>query len=227
MAALSLQVASASAAEITFDLTGTDVADYSTLSTKAKVKQDGLRLMVNAKRFRDLVLNPDGEITNGAVRNSRTGLFADGAGALSNLADADAAVDGFHSAGRFTDFLQLRFRDKDGAAKVQITSLVFDRIGGGGRIAHGGFFIVGDTNGDNRIGVGDSVTRQIEASTAPVEIGVAALTSGSLFAIAAPTNASWVLRSVTVSPVPLPAGGLLLLTGLGGLLFARRMKKRA
>lgn len=229
--AMSAFVGAAPAAIVTFDLTGTDVASYDSLSSSVTLRDRGLRMTVNAKRFAGLEVDASNTITNGGVRNSRVGLFEKGAGSLSHLNDAESVVDGNHVNGVFTDFLQLRFRDgRRRGADVTITSLTFDRIAEGGRIANAEFFIVGDTSGNGKLRVGDQVSQILQAATDPVQPGPEDLNFGNVFGIGATVGASWVLSSVSVdyppALVPLPAGGLLLMTALGGLGIARRKKNR-
>jgi hypothetical protein len=74
-----------------------------------------------------------------------------------------------------------------------------------------------------------SATRS--ATVDPITLGPQDLNYGAVFGIGAGVNASWVLSSVTVdytpAVVPLPAGGVLMLTALGGLALSRRAKRRS
>ena len=139
--------------------------------------------------------------------DEKVGRFAEGAGNFSSPTSdhllSSSALAGF-------EYLLLTF-----SRAVSITELAFGEFSGGDDF----FNIIEDRNRDDAFGAGDLI-----GFDQPVGNGVPTGSSGAYttWGILAPgVNSSWLLESVTVAPVPLPAAGWLLLAGLGGLFAAR------
>ncbi len=110
------------------------------------------------------------------------------------------------------DYIILTF-DQD----VQLERARFGSFG-----SNDDFRLVYDVTGDDNIGTGDFVTTNQDDNPFSGFPSV----EGNVYAfLATGGNDDWRLRNLTVSTVPLPAGGLMLLSGLAGFAAMRRRKK--
>lgn len=227
LAAAAITASSATAAVVTFDLTGDDDPIFNELPSKVKLQEGSASAVFNARSIRGIEIE-DGIIDAEKVRNARIGLFADGAGALSRTEGLEYGVDGVSKRGIWRDFLEVTFTDRGRDMRVTSLSLTFGNIGVAGfSIANDDFQVAADTDGSGRIRPGDLISGIFDADTQAVTVTGDDLFGGNVFGIFAGLDASWNLKTVSVEytpVVPLPAGGLLLLTGLGGLAVARKRK---
>ncbi len=153
----------------------------------------------SGNRFdRNAYVNADGANGLGVYNNVNRGRTTD------NTGDVD---------GRYwDDFLILTF-DQD----VQLDIARF-----GSFDSNDDYRIIYDMTGDDELGYGDFVTRSGDDNPAVTFPWVHDNVFGFL---ATGSNDDWRLAELQVSIVPLPAGGLLLLSGLAGFAALRRRKK--
>lgn len=177
---------------------------------------DGLDVSVGAGAFQS-VSHSSNEITAASnAPDPRIGRYGAGAGVFNSPIDNSRAVD---SSG-WNDFISLSF-DVD----VILTGVTFGRY----NRWFDDFRWLTDTSGDGSIGVGDFISDELTVTGSYSGFGGAA---GRVFAFGAFDHwDSWALESVTFetippSAVPLPAGGLLLLSGLFGIAAVRRKSRR-
>ena len=171
-----------------------------------------------------------------------TGAGVCGAGSCFDI-DTRHTVDGVSDGSADFDMIEMSFSTAEGAVDVTLTELVFGYVGVfpyGGRYygysgTNGSFEILTDASGDDAIGLNDfrtysGIAPSVYQNGSVNLDGISGLTD-SHFGVKAGENGSWKLLSATVSysvasinEVPLPAGGLLLIAGLGGLAALRRAR---
>ncbi len=136
----------------------------------------------------------------------------DGLGVRNSGGDGSDTTDG----SGWDDYIILTF-DQD----VQLESARFGNFNGG-YPGYDDFRLVYDVTGDDNIGAGDFVTTDQDDNPFSAFPSI----EGNVYAfLATGSNDDWRLRNLTVSTVPLPAGSLMLLTGLAGFAAMRRRKK--
>lgn len=219
---MALGASSVMAAEYTFDLRhtsyGGDTAVWSGGSSFTITDGD-MEATFTAGAFKNPVVNDD-IFDSTSLVGGKLERWYSGAGVTHYEGDGQHTVDGINSSGNYFDFISVSFTYMGEVVDVMLTSLDFGYVTAGSDFA-----LIGDLSGDGAIGAGDEIL--VEAGvTSPYTFG--APPEGSIFAVAAPSDSSWKLRTVGISyvppmnEVPLPAAGWLLLAGVGGLFAARR-----
>lgn len=218
-AVLALSAPAAMAATATFDLSLSpgQSTNHAALPSSFDLTEGGLTATFSAGSFTAYTAPITG--TNRTFTaatfapDPRIGRYESGAGVVNAFTDNDHQVDG----SGYADFILIDF-----GQAVTITSISFGLFG-----FNDDFRWMYDSNNDGSIGVGDFLSFLQDDNPFSNFGGV---TSG-LFAIGAfDSDDEWKLRTVSIeytAPVPLPAGGLLLLTALGGVAALRRRRKAA
>lgn len=226
----------ASAAVFTFDFSELDGTGSSYTTTV-----DGLTLTVTAGSFIDGFDFPssttrydsDGNAVRGyVVGNSNsfddsaylTADSPDGLGVMNNVSYSrrngrTSTDDSYTTDGSYwDDFLIFSF-----SADVQLDHAVF-----GDYDSNDDYRLMYDLNGNGSLGYGDYVTFSRDGNPTSSFPSVMDNVFGFL---ATGSNDNWRIRSLSVSgdlsTVPVPAGGLLLMTGLAGFAAMRRRKSKA
>ena len=164
-----------------------------------------------------------GYVTSGNTydQNAVVGQYSNGLGVSNNTygcytyytctTDDKHTVDGSY----WDDFLILSF-----SQDVQLTSADFSYFGD-----HDDFRLFYDLNGDGVLGDEDFITYKKDSDPF---FDFPVVSTSLIGFVATGSNDSWKLKSVHghVSPVPLPASGLMLIAGLGALGAARRRRSR-
>ena len=222
----------ASAATVTFDLNGNDSTNFNKLDSSFDITEGGLTATFDGKAFRSLDVNGEsvgqlgysenGTITDADIRDGHIGRYYGGVGIVNSAGDGSHTVDGRG----WDDFVQISF-----GQDILVDSISFGFFDKSDR-----FRVIADKNNDDEIGVGDFLSNTVDIP------GNGTFTDASLTNFFGSTNTfaigafgyhdSWKLQSITVSytemaAVPLPASGLLLLAGFGGLAAMRRRQKSA
>jgi transcriptional regulator of acetoin/glycerol metabolism len=226
LTAAAILASPAAAAVVTFDMTGNDDTLFNVLSNKAKMSEGEVDATFRARQLKDTTID-NGAVTSVATKGARLVRTTNGAGVLSRRNGATGEVDGISNRSNFLDMIEMRFQSRGRDLKVSELAFTFARIGAAASGSTGDFFLIADSDGSGRLRAGDAVSDLVQADTQAVTLSNVDLFGGNLFGVVAGQGASWTLKSVsaTYTPVvPLPAGGLLLLTGLGGLAFARSRK---
>ncbi len=213
--ALAVTAGASGAATATFDLrlNPGQSTNYNSLPSSFDLTVGGVTAVFDGKYFNgDVYYNGSTNlITSATVGNGHIGRYSSGAGVVNSSGDGSHTVDG---AG-WNDFVEIRF-----SQSVTITSVSF-----GAWESDDDFRWMWDASGNGRIGVGDYISGNQDDNPFSSFGGQ----MSNVFGFAAfGDNDDWKLRTVSidysVSEVPLPAGGILLLTGIGGLIAARRKK---
>ena len=222
-AVIALGASAASAASVTFDLTGQGGATFDTSPSTVSLTDaaTGLTANFDAKAFRRVAgtgpsltgttVSPDA-----IILDSTFSAASGGVGIFSTAIDSNPAIDGTGA----KEFVQISF-DQD----VTITAVSLEILGG-----IDGVRLITDTNGDGMIGVGDTFSERAGVAGFPATLSLAA---GEVFAFGGFWKAdAFTLSDLTVEvadppAVPLPAGGALLLTGIAGIALAKRRRKQA
>lgn len=228
-------ISAAHAAPVSFDLSLSpgQSTNYNVLPNSFSLTVDGLTATFTAGAFTNRLDNTgsDRNITNttggyivggptntlNAASDIRIGRYFGGAGVVTRPGE-EHFVDG---AG-WDNFVTASFSYMGEAVDVAMSSVSFSFFGGDDDFRWGY-----DRNGDGSYGNGDFLSFKQDSNPFSSFGGV----ESGLFLIGAfDGNDEWKLNSITVdftptTPVPLPAGGLLLLGGIGALALVRKRQK--
>ncbi|CTQ61737.1 MAG: VPLPA-CTERM sorting domain-containing protein [Roseibium album] len=234
-AILLASVGTANAAPVAFDLSLSpgQSTNYNVLPNSFSLTVDGLTATFTAGAFTNgldssggnrNISNTSGGYTIGGPSNTlnqasdiRIGRYYGGAGVVTRPGE-EHWVDG----SGWDNFVTASFSYMGEAVDVAMTSVSFSFFGGNDDFRWGY-----DLSGDGSYGTGDFLSYKNDAN--PFS-GFGGVESGLFMIGAFDSNDEWKLKSITVdytptTPVPLPAGGLLLMGGLGALAIARKFQK--
>jgi hypothetical protein len=231
LVALALTAAPAAAMTVTFDLTGSDAKTYSALSGSSLTLTDaasGLSVTIDAKQFRRYYRDGGSWIgtsnvgSGTVVDDALLGQYSTGAGIMSN-----GTWDGWRADGYGTkEFFQMSFSQDVRLNAVRLGHYNTEKTN---------FRIFEDTNGSGDIGIGDQRSARYEMKSDGTSwVNLAGNhAEASIFALAGfEIDDFFALREISVdfgalsqpTSAPLPAGGVLLLTAIAGLGWARKRK---
>lgn len=223
------------AAPVTFNLSQAtnDSQNYNNLQNSFTLNVNGLTAIFSAGAFtndldasgddRNITGTSNGYTVGGPINTlttpaneARIGRYNGGAGVTNSPGDGSHQVE---SSG-WSDFITASFWYNGSPVDVEMSSVSFSLFNPSFDDFRWGY----DLSGDGDYGTGDFLSFQQNSNPFSNFSGV----ESHLFMFGAfDANDAWKLNSVTVdftptTPVPLPAGGLLLLSGLGVFAMVRR-----
>lgn len=208
LAAVAGILAAGTAPAATFNLAGS----LSPTSAGFSLTVDGITATITGKYFNGGVTwnTTTGIISSATVVDSKVGRYAQGAGVSSGKHD-EHTVDGYGP----NDFIQIVFSET-----VTLKSIGFGYFSSDPKYDY--FRWLADASGNGAIGNGDWMSASTKAASSVTPTG--SYVTGKVFGFAAfGDKDSWKLWTVNVDrlppppPIPLPAAGVLMLAGLGGL----------
>lgn len=218
--------ASAATVHTTFDLTATQgSAEYGDQGNAFSLTQGGLTATFSAHAFKKTADGKSESISNNIltadlIRDGIIGRWETGVGTKTHMWDSHQ-VDG----GGQTDYVQISF-----SQSIMITEVAFSYFHEDTTVDKDDFRWMYDLSGDGAIGTGDWVSDNVSAQTFS---GFGAVSSDVYGFGAFDANDFWKLKSISVKfdvpgnnppPVPLPAGGALLIGALAAFAGLRRTK---